>query len=144
MQTISIGISGPVPAQENPKPSPRPHDMVLLHFCFDQRTGEQKKQSCTCKQRVSRDDARQLVSENRADWLIVKNARAKIGTSLFPRAVVVRRVIIGGKILFSVAQVVKPDRRSVKHEAIKAGIRIRARKILPGMAAISDSELDKL
>src|ERR1035437_8246280 len=63
---------------------------VLLHFCFDQQTGETKRESCTCRQRVSLDEAAGFVQQGCADWLLIKNPKSAELVK-FRRAVVVRR-----------------------------------------------------
>ena len=94
----------PKPAQVGPPNATRMRDMVLLHYCFSQLAGETKKEHCFCEERaerVGRDVAEQYVKDGLADWLIVKNARAKTGTSVFHRAIVMRSVVIDGERLFA-------------------------------------------
>jgi len=111
--------------------------MVLLHYCFDQQAGETKKEHCFCEERaerVTRDVAEEYVKDGLADWLVVKNSRAKTGTSIFRRAVVVRSVVIDGQKLFAVSSKWKPkSSRDEKHEAIKVTIRDRAKNLLRKM-----------
>jgi hypothetical protein len=108
----------------------KPQRTVLLHFCFDQQTGETKQESCPCKQRVSLEEAIEFVQQGCADWLLIKNPKsAKLVK--FRRAVVVRRAVIDGEVLFAVHNNdVKINRRDKKHEQIKATIRADARTIL--------------
>jgi hypothetical protein len=109
---------------------PKPQRMVLLHFCFDQQNGEPKRESCSCKQRVTFDEAAGFVQQGCADWLLIKNPQSAELVK-FRRAVVVRRAVINGEILFAVHNAdVKINRRDKKHEQIKATIRTDARTIL--------------
>jgi hypothetical protein len=120
-------------------------DRVLLHYCFNQQEGETKAEHCKCEERadrVSREEAERFVKEGEADWLIVTNARAKSGTSVFHRAIVVRRVNIEGHELFAIPSewemrhsTAVRDRRLDKHESIKVPIRAEARDILRKMFA---------
>jgi hypothetical protein len=138
------GIAGSPLAQVN-KPTVGPplpkvtrmRDMVLLHYCFDQQAGETKQEHCKCEERaerVPRNVAEEYVKDGVADWLIVKNSRAKTGTSIFRRALVVRSVVIEGQKLFAVSSNWKPkSSRADKHEAIKADIRDRAKNLLRKM-----------
>src|ERR1700722_14237566 len=82
------------PAQIEAKPLPAGKDTVLVHYCFNQEADEKKREWCPCKTRISREDAIGLVEAGRADWLIVKNARAKTGVSQFRRAIVVRSAVL--------------------------------------------------
>ncbi len=112
----------------------RMRGMVLLHYCFDQQAGETKQEHCKCEERaerVTRDVAEEYIKDGSADWLIVKNSRAKTGTSIFRRALVVRSVVIDGQRLFAVSSKWKSKSisRDEKHEAIKVTIRDRARNL---------------
>ena len=113
---------------------------VLLHYCFDQQAGETKHEHCKCEERAERvpfDVAKQCVKDGLADWLIVKNARSKTGTSLFRRAIVIRSVVIDGQSLFAVSSNWKSKRldRAEKHEAIRVTIRDKANNLLRKMFA---------
>jgi len=119
------------------KPSTK--GMVLLHFCFDQQAGESKQEHCRCEERaerVTREIAEGYVQEGCADWLIVKNAKAKTGISCFHRAIVIRSAIVDDQMFFKVPSSWEPsDRRRKKHETIKADIRSKARRILSRLFA---------
>jgi hypothetical protein len=134
----------PVAAVATPPPQPKPstRGLVLLHFCFDQQAGETKREHCPCEEhaeRVTREVAEGYVQHGCADWLIVKNGKARTGTSLFRRAIVIRSVVIDGHKLFKVPSAWTPmdwdDRRSAKHESIKVNIRSKARQILSKLFA---------
>jgi hypothetical protein len=159
-EAVSV-VGAPKPAQVGPSNVTRMRDMVLLHYCFDQQAGATKKEHCTCEERaerVTRDVAEQYVNGGLADWLIVKNGRAKTGTSVFRRAIVIRSVVIGGEKLFARPSEWKSKRlaRDEKHEAIKVTIRDKARNLLRKMFAKgaiaqalfqtlqNDAELDSL
>jgi len=112
--------------------------MILLHYCFDQQAGETKKEHCFCEERaerVPRDVAEECVKDGLADWLVVKNSRAKTGTSIFRRALVIRSVVIEGRRLFAVSSKWKSKsiNRDEKHEAIKVNIRGRAKNLIRKM-----------
>ena len=140
-------VNSPTPPATAPAPVhslrssvTRMRDMVLLHYCFDQQAGEIKKEHCPCEERaerIGRDLAEQYVKDGLADWLIVKNARAKSGTSVFHRAIVMRSVVINGERLFARPSEWKSKRldRDEKHEAIKVTIRENAKNLLRGMFA---------
>ena len=116
--------------RESRAPSSRPSkNDVLLHFCFDQQTGEIKREWCPCTQRVSREEAFRLVKEGMADWLLVKNPKTPELVE-FHRAVVVRQTTVDNEVLFAVTPPVKVDPRKKKYEAIKQAVRQKARKIL--------------
>jgi hypothetical protein len=128
-------VSAPKPAQVGPPSVTRIWDLVLLHYCFDQQVGEAKKEHCKCEERTERvpfDVAEQYVKDGLADWLIVKNARAKTGTSIFRRAIVMRSVVIDSERLFARPSEWKSKRldRDEKHEAIKVTIRDKAKNLL--------------
>jgi hypothetical protein len=117
------------------KPSAK--ELVLLHYCFDQQAGEMKREHCPCEERaerVTREVADSYVRDGFADWLVVKNVKAKSGKSEFHRAIVIRNVVIDGQKLFKVPSAWSPvstdDRRTKKHEAIKRAILDRARNLL--------------
>jgi len=139
----------------------RLRDMVLLHYCFNQQEGETKKDHCFCEERaerITRDLAEQYVKDGLADWLIVKNARSKTGTSLFRRSIVMRSVVIDGERLFPRPTEWKSKRldRGEKHEAIKVTIRDHAKNLFRRLFAKgvinhqmfhtfqNDTELDSL
>ncbi len=149
------------PAHVGPPNLTRMQGMALLHYCFNQQAGEIKKEHCPCEERaerVSRDVAEQYVKDSLADWLIVKNARAKSGASVFRWAIVIRSVVIDGQRLFAVSSRWKSKRldRDEKHEAIKVTIRDKAKNLLRKMfvkgviaqdmfqALQVDTELDSL
>jgi hypothetical protein len=126
------------PTAEPPLPKvTRMRDMVLLHYCFDQQAGETKNEHCFCEERaerVQRDLAEEYVKDGLADYLVVKNSRAKTGTSIFRRALAIRSVVIDGHKLFAVSSKWKPkNSRDEKHEAIKATIRDRAKNLMRKM-----------
>jgi hypothetical protein len=125
---------GPKLVQVGPHSVTRMRDVVLLHYCFDQQRGETKKEHCFCEERaerVQRDLAEQYVKDGIADWLVVKNARAKTGTSIFRRAIVMRSVVIDGESLFARPSEWKSKRldRDEKHEAIRVTIRDKAKNL---------------
>jgi hypothetical protein len=153
--------TAPKLAQAGPPDVTRMRDMVLLHYCFNQQAGGTKKEHCKCEERaerVHRDVAEQYVKDGLADWLIVKNPRAKTGTSNFRRAIVMRSVVIDGERLFAKPSEWKSKRldRDEKHEAIKVTIRDKAKNLLRKMfargviaqdifqALQDDAELDSL
>jgi hypothetical protein len=138
-------------SRQRPKAQSATH-MVLLHFCFDQQTGESKREWCPCRQRISRDEAFRLVKEGRADWLLVRNPKTAELVK-FHRAIVIRRAIVNNEVLFDVTPPIKVDPRQEKHEAIKQAVRHDARRILQKLVykgLISkesfkrDTDLDKL
>lgn len=91
---------GPIARSTRPKKSD-----VLLHYCFDQLAGENKKEHCSCEERgirVSRELATQYVDQGLADWLRVRNARSQTGFSDFHRAIVIRSEIVDSERLFKV------------------------------------------
>ena len=84
----------------NPSEKPKPPRKVLLHFCFDQNNGA-KPESCTCHEHVPLEQAMEFVKREWADWLLTKNS--KTGKLIRnTKAVVVRRVVINGEIVFPV------------------------------------------
>jgi hypothetical protein len=125
---------------------------VLIHFCFDQVKGESKKDSCPCKQRMSREQALALIKNGQADWLLVRNAKSATGMAEFQRAIVIRSQSVAGEQLYAI----KPplNRRDKKHEQIRQTVRADARKILQVLfakgviesssASMSDEQLDEL
>jgi hypothetical protein len=149
-------------AHEGVRPTvTRMRDMVLLHYCFNQQASETKKDHCFCEERaerLTRDLAEQCVKDGFADWLIVKNSRAKSGTSLFRRSIVMRSVVIDGERLFARPSEWKSKRldRDKKHEAIKVTIRDNAKNLFRRLFAKgvinhemfqtlqNDTELDSL
>jgi hypothetical protein len=127
-------VGAPKPAQVGSPKATRMRDLALLHYCFDQRAGKTKNEHCFCEERaerVHRDVAEQYVKDGLADWLIVKNARAKAGTSIFRRAIVMRSVVIDGERLFARPSEWKSKRldRDEKHEAIKVTIRDKTKNL---------------
>ena len=145
-----MGLAGSPLAKAQPFRQPR--RLVLLHFCFDQQSGESKQKSCTCKQRVPLEKAIEYVQQGRADWLLVRNPKTNKLVK-FRRAVVVCRVAIDEEILFAVHNE-KIDLRDKKHEQIRAKVRLEARKILqelfskglvpPLVVKMNDTQLDSL
>jgi hypothetical protein len=126
--------------QAKPK-NPRT-ELVLVHFCFDQERSESKPGRCSCALRVSKDRSYELVDAKQADFLLVPNPKTEKLTK-FHRGIVVRRAVVAGETLFAMAVLVKPDRRYVKHEKIKAEIRCKARRVLQQLfaaGAISQQE----
>jgi hypothetical protein len=133
-------VGSPKFAQVGPPKVTQMRDMALLHYCFDQQTGEIKKEHCFCEERaerVTRREAERYVKDGLADWLIVKNGRAKSGTSIYRRAIVMRSVVIDGERLFARPSEWKSKRldRDEKHEAIKITIRDKAKNLLRKMFA---------
>ena len=132
-------VGAPKHAQVGPPKITRMRDMVLLHYCFDQGAGETKKEHCFCEERaerVHRDVAEQYVRDGLADFLIVKNARAKTGTSIFRRALVIRSVVIDDHKLFAVSSRWTPKiSRAEKNEAIGVTVRDEAKNLLRRMFA---------
>lgn len=53
-----------------------------IHSCFQQALGEIKKENCRCKYRVSLDQAKKLVEEGLASWLIVDYKKGADGQSV--------------------------------------------------------------
>jgi hypothetical protein len=92
-----------------------------------------------------------LTAAGQADFLLVKNPKTEKLTK-FHRAIVMRRMIVAGEILFALDKPVKPNRRDVKHESLKTQIRLKARRILqkllasgiisPAVAKLPDADLD--
>jgi hypothetical protein len=115
-----------------PTPKKRKQTLVLLHFCFDQESGQTKTEHCVCETRAIRKpyaEALGFVEAGLSDWLIVRNARAKTGTSISRKSVVVRSQIgPDGKRHFRVPMTWQrsPSGAAIlrleKHEAIKSTI----------------------
>lgn len=102
---------------------------VLVHFCFDQAQGESKKDRCSCDLRVSRNRAIELVDAKQADFFLVRNPKTEKLVK-FHRAIVIRRVMVAGELLYALDRPVKADPRDVKHQQIKTKILQDARGIL--------------
>ena len=128
---------------------------VLLHYCFDQSAGETKAEHCPCEGRgvrVPRETAEHYVLDGLADWLRVRNARAKKGFSDFPRAIVIRSTVVDGARLFAVPSpwqdsrpTLRAEKRRQTHERAKTKIRCEARAILSTMlrrGAISSEQFN--
>jgi len=147
--------------QPTPQPKPSVKNLVLLHFCFDQQSGERKHEHCPCEERAERvtgDAAEGYVQDGCADWLVVRNARAKSGTSVFRCAIVIRSIILDAHKLFKVPSKWKPigsdDRRAKKHADFKRTIFDDARNLLrmyfsrgwisQKTSQMTDSELEHL
>jgi hypothetical protein len=139
----------PEPDESTPEPTPEPRPglrlvgrparkaqtkktMILLHFCFDQQSGQTKNEHCFCEERAVREThevALSYVEMGLADWLIVRNAKAKTGTSISRKSIVIRSAVgINGKryfkypLMWERAPSGSDDRRTEKHEAIKRQI----------------------
>jgi len=119
-----------------------PKATVLIHICFNQESGERKKEHCPCEERgtrVRREVADAYVHEKVADWLLVPNKRSKSGRGVFHRAIVVKQAVLDGKIFYKLPQSWAPtnssDRRLRKHATLKKAIFEKVRDLLRRFAA---------
>jgi len=116
-------------------PQPSPAKCIKVHFCFDQGAGETKPDRCKCSVHFTKEEAYEAVDAGRASFLLVKNPRTPKLTKNH-RAIVVHQHTVDGQALFAVASPVKPDRRDVRHEAIKNKVRQDARRILQKLLSV--------
>jgi len=116
---------------------------ILVHFCHDQQRGDSKDGRCGCTLRITRNRAYDLVDAEQADFLLIPNPKTEKLVK-FHRAIVVRRVKVGGELLFALEPPRKEDPRDKKHQQIKDRILHEARQILRKLfksGAISHADL---
>jgi hypothetical protein len=143
------GLAGS-PASTVIRTAPPFKQTVVVHFCHDQQAGETKPDRCDCDLRILRNEAYELTDSDQADWLLMKTKTEK--RAKCHKAIVMRRALVNGEILFALTPSVKPSARDAKHESIKNDIKLRARRILqkllasgtisPDVAKISDVDLE--
>lgn len=87
MKVRPLGIRKEITDKRPAQTAPDPRT-ILVHRCFSQRDGESKAVTCVCKERLQFREAFALVAEKKADWLLVKNPKAKVLVA-FQRAIVI-------------------------------------------------------
>jgi hypothetical protein len=85
-----LGAARPVVMDARPAQTAADPRTILVHRCFAQIAGATKSASCVCRERITFSEALILITEKKADWLLVKNPKA---TNLvaFQRAIVIRQ-----------------------------------------------------
>jgi hypothetical protein len=156
MKRAFTGLSGSplaVVADNEPQPTPKttkqkpPRDSVLAHFCFDQERNETKPIRCDCSLRIAKKTAYTHTDAKRADWLLCPNPKTSELVKNH-RAIVVRRAVIEGEVIFALT----PPQKSGRVDSNVAALtvlrsRVRAifyklvsRGIFPSTALESDND----
>ena len=60
---------------------------IKVHRCFNQTAGQEKPNSCSCKDRITFSEASTLIARGEAEWLLIRNPKTDIRVE-FQRAVV--------------------------------------------------------
>jgi len=116
-------------------PQPPAKKAVLVHTCFDQQIGDIKPDRCKCSAHFTKAEAYEAVDAGRASFLLVKNPKTPKLTKNH-RAIVVHQQTVDGQTLFALASPLKPNRRDMRHEAIKNKVRQDARRILQKLLSV--------
>ncbi len=62
---------------------------IKLHRCFNQIAGQEKPNSCSCKDRITFSEASAMIVRGEADWLLIRNPKINALVK-FQRAIVAR------------------------------------------------------
>jgi hypothetical protein len=119
--------NAPQAKPKNTKQKP-PKDSVLAHFCFDQERNETKPIRCDCSLRITRKTAYTHTDAKRADWLLCPNPKTSELVKNH-RAIVVRRAVIEGEVIFALTPPQKAGRVDGNVTALTV-LRNRVRAIL--------------
>ena len=128
-----VGMAGsPLAAVQSARAQAVPQNPVkgiLVHFCFNQESGESKPNRCGCVLRITKEQAYELIDAGRAHFLLVKNPKTDKLTK-YHRAIVVRQTVVDGQTLYAMEKPVKVGSREKKHQYIRTSILLDARRIL--------------